>query len=153
MSRRLGAAGTRIGPQPASSRQLRTQSGNERPSSRDFTYSRAGAEPANTRPMMKAPRRPTEQFRRRAISRVSARSHWMTSILTSGEGYHNFHHRFPSDYRNGLHWHDWDPSKWLIWSLSRLGLVRDLNRTPPSQILEARREAARGRLSSRDVLE
>lgn len=75
----------------------------------------------------------------------SARDHWLGAVLTNGEGYHNFHHRFPSDYRNGLHWYAWDPSKWVIWALSRAGLAKQLNRTPPFQILKARLQADRDR--------
>jgi cytochrome b involved in lipid metabolism len=31
----------------------------------------------------------------------TARNSWITALLTLGEGYHNFHHEFPNDYRNG----------------------------------------------------
>ncbi|MBI3313908.1 MAG: fatty acid desaturase [Candidatus Omnitrophica bacterium] len=62
----------------------------------------------------------------------SARDHWLGAVLTNGEGYHSFHHRFPSDYRNGIRWYHWDPTKWFIYFLSRLGLVWDLKRTPQS---------------------
>ena len=48
----------------------------------------------------------------------------MTALVTFGEGYHSYHHRFPFDYRNGVHWWQYDPSKWLIWSISRLHLVQ-----------------------------
>ena len=65
---------------------------------------------------------------------TSARDHWLAVILTNGEGYHNFHHRFPRDYRNGVRWYHWDPTKWLIWLLSRAGLTSDLNRTPAEMI-------------------
>lgn len=69
--------------------------------------------------------------------RVSARDNWLGVILTNGEGYHNFHHRFPNDYRNGYHWYDWDPSKWVIYLLSKVGLTSDLKKTPPLMIEEA----------------
>jgi stearoyl-CoA desaturase (delta-9 desaturase) len=61
--------------------------------------------------------------RRRFDGRVSARDSLVTALVTFGEGYHSYHHRFPFDYRNGVHWWQYDPSKWLIWSLSRLHLV------------------------------
>jgi stearoyl-CoA desaturase (delta-9 desaturase) len=69
----------------------------------------------------------------------SARDNWIGAILTNGEGFHNFHHRFPLDYRNGVRWYHWDPSKWVIYSLSKLGLARDLRRTSERQIAEALR--------------
>ena len=65
---------------------------------------------------------------------VSARDHWLAVILTNGEGFHNFHHRFPRDYRNGVRWYHWDPTKWLIWLLSRVRLTSALNRTPVEMI-------------------
>jgi stearoyl-CoA desaturase (delta-9 desaturase) len=65
---------------------------------------------------------------------ASARDHWIGAILTNGEGYHNFHHAFPRDYRNGIRWHHWDPTKWIIWSLSRVGLASDLKRTSAKAI-------------------
>ncbi|KAI4648443.1 stearoyl-CoA 9-desaturase [Alternaria viburni] len=37
-----------------------------------------------------------------------------------GEGYHNFHHEFPSDYRNAIAWYQYDPTKWLIWIMSKI---------------------------------
>jgi stearoyl-CoA desaturase (delta-9 desaturase) len=46
---------------------------------------------------------------------VSARGNLLLAIMTNGEGYHNFHHEFPKDYRNGYGLFDYDPSKWLIW--------------------------------------
>lgn len=52
-------------------------------------------------------------------------SHWI-AFLTAGEGYHNYHHRYPFDYRNGHKFFHWDPTKWFIFSLSKLGLVSDL---------------------------
>ncbi|KAF7617549.1 putative fatty acid desaturase protein [Aspergillus flavus] len=67
----------------------------------------------------------------------SARDNLFVALLTSGEGYHNFHHRFPSDYRNGVHWYSFDPSKWLIWSCARLGLASGLTRSPDREIERA----------------
>ena len=67
----------------------------------------------------------------------SAKDNWFGAVLTNGEGYHNFHHKFPNDYRNGVRWYHWDPSKWLIWVFWKLGLVWDLKRTADEQILRA----------------
>ncbi|MBI4372908.1 MAG: fatty acid desaturase [Candidatus Omnitrophica bacterium] len=69
---------------------------------------------------------------------VSAKDHWLVAFLTNGEGYHSFHHRFPSDYRNGHKWYHWDPSKWLISLLARLGFAADLKRVSNFHILAAR---------------
>jgi len=69
---------------------------------------------------------------------ATARDHWAVAFLTFGEGYHNFHHRFASDYRNGVRWYQWDPSKWLIALFSWCGLAKKLYRTAPHAILAAK---------------
>lgn len=56
----------------------------------------------------------------------SSRDSWVVSLLTFGEGYHNYHHTYQSDYRNGPRWYNFDPSKWLIFSLSLVGLAWSL---------------------------
>ncbi|RAL64282.1 hypothetical protein DID88_002174 [Monilinia fructigena] len=58
--------------------------------------------------------------------RNSPRDHVITALVTLGEGYHNFHHEFPSDYRNAIEWHQYDPTKWSIWIWKQLGLAYDL---------------------------
>ena len=64
----------------------------------------------------------------------TARDNGVIALLTYGEGYHNFHHTFQWDYRNGRHWYQFDPTKWLIGMLSWLKLAWSLKRTPPEQI-------------------
>ena len=54
----------------------------------------------------------------------SSRDSWWISLVTFGEGYHNYHHAYPRDYRNGPVWYNFDPSKWLIFSLSLIGLAQ-----------------------------
>lgn len=56
------------------------------------------------------------------------RDSYLVSLITFGEGYHNFHHEFPYDYRNGLHFYDYDPGKWLIATLNIFGLTYNLKR-------------------------
>ena len=69
---------------------------------------------------------------------TSARDSWVTALVTFGEGYHNYHHRFQGDYRNGVRWYHFDPTKWWVWSLSKVGLAWDLRRMPSEAILRAR---------------
>ena len=77
---------------------------------------------------------------------ATARDHWLVAFITNGEGYHNFHHRFASDYRNGVRWYHWDPSKWLIAALRWCGLARKLYRTPQHAILAAKAAAEHQRI-------
>ena len=39
--------------------------------------------------------------RRPYSTRCTARDSWLMALLTFGEGYHNYHHEFQHDYRNG----------------------------------------------------
>ncbi len=71
-------------------------------------------------------------------TRNTARDSLIVALVTMGEGYHNFHHTFPGDYRNGVRAHHFDPSKWGIWLLATVGLARSLRRTPWPAIARAR---------------
>jgi stearoyl-CoA desaturase (delta-9 desaturase) len=75
----------------------------------------------------------------------SARDSAVMAFFTFGEGYHNYHHEFQHDYRNGVKPWQWDPSKWTIWMLSKLGLAWDLRRVPDSKIVLAEMREARKR--------
>ncbi|MDG2126267.1 MAG: fatty acid desaturase [Verrucomicrobiales bacterium] len=85
---------------------------------------------------------------RRPYSKASsARDSPLMAVLTFGEGYHNYHHSFQHDYRNGVKRRSWDPTKWAIWLMSKVGLTSDLRRVPAEKILlaelaETRREVA-----------
>lgn len=56
----------------------------------------------------------------------TARDNWFIALFTFGEGYHNYHHTFAWDYRNGIRWYHYDPTKWLIKLCSWLKLATDL---------------------------
>jgi stearoyl-CoA desaturase (Delta-9 desaturase) len=75
--------------------------------------------------------------RRTYDEQTSARDSTITSLITFGEGYHSFHHRFPSGYRNGVSRWAYDPSKWLIWSLARLRLVNKMRTASQHNIARA----------------
>ena len=57
-----------------------------------------------------------------------------TALVTFGEGYHNFHHQFPMDYRNAIKWYQYDPTKWLIATMKFLGLASHLKVFPENEI-------------------
>eukprot|EP00939_MAST-03C_sp_MAST-3C-sp1_P002375 g2375.t1 len=77
------------------------------------------------------------------------RDNWLISLLTFGEGYHNFHHEFPYDYRNGIHLFDWDPTKWLINVAWVLGLAFDLKIFPADIIEQGRLKMMQKRLDEK----
>ena len=68
----------------------------------------------------------------------SARDNAFLAPLTYGEGYHNYHHTWQWDYRNGVQWYQWDPAKWMIKTLSWAGLASGLRQVPDSVIRRAR---------------
>ena len=80
---------------------------------------------------------------------TSARDSILVAFLTHGEGYHSFHHRFQVDYRNGIRWYHWDPTKWTIWTLSKTGLAKRLRRISEQEILKARLNIEEFKLQSK----
>ncbi|KAJ5318341.1 stearoyl-CoA 9-desaturase [Penicillium atrosanguineum] len=70
--------------------------------------------------------------------RNSPRDHVITALVTLGEGYHNFHHEFPSDYRNAIEWWQYDPTKWAIWTWKQLGLAYNLKEFKANEIEKGR---------------
>lgn len=73
----------------------------------------------------------------------TSRDNPFLALFTFGEGYHNFHHSFPGDYRNGVRWFHWDPSKWLILALQSAGQAWRLSKIPDRAITRARMEMDR----------
>lgn len=89
-------------------------------------------------------------FGRQTYSKdVTARDSFWVAVLTHGEGYHNFHHTFQIDYRNGVKWYHWDPTKWTIVTLNWFGLTHKLRTISSSEILKARLQAEAETLQSR----
>ncbi|KII86799.1 hypothetical protein PLICRDRAFT_665329 [Plicaturopsis crispa FD-325 SS-3] len=64
----------------------------------------------------------------------SPRDHLITALVTIGEGYHNFHHQFPMDYRNAIRWYQYDPTKWFIWAAQKVGLASNLKVFPDNEV-------------------
>ena len=71
------------------------------------------------------------------VENTSRDNHFL-AFFTYGEGYHNYHHKFQWDYRNGIKWWHFDPSKWVIRLSSWLGLTYRLRRPSQYKIEQAR---------------
>ena len=67
----------------------------------------------------------------------TAKDNFLLALFTYGEGYHNYHHYFQTDYRSGVRWWQFDPTKWLINCMSWTGLASNLKRVPSFKIQEA----------------
>jgi stearoyl-CoA desaturase (delta-9 desaturase) len=70
------------------------------------------------------------------------------AVFTFGEGYHNFHHEFQHDYRNGVKPWQFDPTKWIIWTLAKFGLAQKLRTVPSEKILLSELAEAQRRMES-----
>ncbi|KAL1917622.1 uncharacterized protein VTP21DRAFT_4015 [Calcarisporiella thermophila] len=70
--------------------------------------------------------------------RRSPRDHFLTALVTMGEGYHNFHHEFPNDYRNAIRFYQYDPTKWFITVCHFLGLAYNLKKFPENEVQKGR---------------
>jgi stearoyl-CoA desaturase (Delta-9 desaturase) len=68
--------------------------------------------------------------------RHSSHDSFVCALFTFGEGYHNFHHEFAQDYRNGIKWYHYDPTKWVIRAVSFFGITKNLVRTP-NEVIDA----------------
>jgi stearoyl-CoA desaturase (delta-9 desaturase) len=85
----------------------------------------------------------------------SARDNHFLALITYGEGYHNYHHLFQSDYRCGIRWWHLDINKWFISTCALFGLAYNRKRAPQFKVLRARLnmefKAARAKLESSQV--
>jgi stearoyl-CoA desaturase (delta-9 desaturase) len=82
-------------------------------------------------------------------SKCSARDSWLMALVTFGEGYHNYHHEFQYDYRNGVKPWQFDPSKWIIWTLAKLRLAGKLRRVATEKIVLCELNEAQRRLATK----
>lgn len=62
----------------------------------------------------------------------------LMALITYGQSKQNFHHEFPHDYRNDSSWFSFDPTKWLLFTLSKIGLIEELSTTPADLITQLR---------------
>jgi len=77
------------------------------------------------------------------------RDHFVTALMTLGEGYHNFHHEFPQDYRNAIRWFQYDPTKLFIRLMAFFGLAYNLHRFPENEIYKGALQIAEKQLAKR----
>lgn len=85
----------------------------------------------------------------------TARDNPWLAFLALGEGYHNYHHTYPNDYRNGIRVFDFDPTKWIIGGLSRFGQTWNLKTADKQRARAEAREATNADLmdEARPVVE
>lgn len=59
---------------------------------------------------------------------------WFISIIALGEGWHNYHHAFPSDYRAAEYGIRYSITTFVIDVLAWLGFVYDLREAKAEQV-------------------
>lgn len=72
--------------------------------------------------------------RRRFVTSDTSRNSFVIALITNGEGWHNNHHHYQASARQGFRWYEWDPTYYVLWLLSKVGVVRDL-RQPTERAL------------------
>lgn len=55
-----------------------------------------------------------------------SKNNWLVALLAFGEGLQNNHHAFPINYRHSIYWYEPDLTGWVLWVMSKFGLVHDL---------------------------
>jgi stearoyl-CoA desaturase (delta-9 desaturase) len=80
--------------------------------------------------------------RQRYITGDQSRNNWLLALLTMGEGWHNNHHAYQASARQGFHWWEFDPTYYLLRTLSCFGLIWDLH-IPPKAVVKGERKLGR----------
>ena len=69
-------------------------------------------------------------------NKIRPTDNFLVSIMGMGEGFHNYHHVFPWDYRVGEHGiRFWNPGTWFIELMAKLNLCYDLKR-PTQELID-----------------
>jgi stearoyl-CoA desaturase (delta-9 desaturase) len=69
----------------------------------------------------------------------TSRNSLFLAFLILGEGWHNNHHHHMNAARVGWEWWQVDPTYYVLWLMSKTGLIWDLKGAPPREILEKSR--------------
>jgi len=78
-------------------------------------------------------------FGRRAYDTPdTSRNSAIVALITSGEGWHNNHHRYPWAARQGFRWWQVDVTYYVLRLFSFVGIVRDIRPVPAAVRAEAR---------------
>lgn len=79
--------------------------------------------------------------RRRFKTKDDSRNNLALALVTMGEGWHNNHHFHPGSSRQGFYWWEIDVTYYILWAMSKVGLVWEL-RGVPERVYHAAEEHA-----------
>ena len=74
----------------------------------------------------------------RYVTGDDSRNNWWLAVLTLGEGWHNNHHTYQRSTRQGFRWYEFDPTFYVLKTLSWARIVWDLGEPPPDVIRNER---------------
>lgn len=69
-------------------------------------------------------------------TRDNSRNNWLVALWSHGEGWHNNHHAQPRAARHGHRWWEYDMSWWVIVTMEKLGLAKNVVRPKLNQAAE-----------------
>jgi fatty-acid desaturase len=69
-------------------------------------------------------------------TRDNSRNNWLVALWSHGEGWHNNHHAQPRAARHGHRWWEYDMSWWVILTMEKLGLAKNVVRPKLDQAAE-----------------
>ena len=81
--------------------------------------------------------------RRRYATDDDSKNSLFLALITMGEGWHNNHHHYANTVRQGFRWWQIDMSYYLIWAMSKVGLVWGLKPVPRHVVAGTDPEAKR----------
>ena len=67
-----------------------------------------------------------------------SRNNFWLALITMGEGWHNNHHRYQAAAQQGFRWWQVDVSFYVLWTMERLRLIREMKRVPAAIVAEVR---------------
>jgi stearoyl-CoA desaturase (delta-9 desaturase) len=71
--------------------------------------------------------------RRRFATSDDSRNNAFLAVLLLGEGWHNNHHHYMHSARQGFRWWEVDITWYVLWTLSKVGLIWDLRPAPENK--------------------
>jgi stearoyl-CoA desaturase (delta-9 desaturase) len=74
----------------------------------------------------------------RYVTGDDSRNNWWLAVLTLGEGWHNNHHTYQRSTRQGFRWYEFDPTFYILKTMSWARLVWDLGEPPPDVVRNER---------------
>jgi stearoyl-CoA desaturase (Delta-9 desaturase) len=83
--------------------------------------------------------------RRRFNTTDDSKNSLILALITLGEGWHNNHHYHPGSVRQGFYWWEIDITYYMLWTMSKLGIIWDLNNVPERVYAKAAMESAQQR--------